>query len=1094
MKAYQKRTAALVMSVLLAAAPLAGGLSAWAAEADTVHITKVEDLRTLAKRCASNTYSQGLRVVLDRDLDLSGFANITIPVFCGEFDGQHHKITGFTSMGKGSDRGLFRYIEAGAQVHSLTLEGTLEPEGTKSGLGLLAGRNEGTIRSCAVAGSVTGEESVGGLVGVNEATGVIRDCVSRVTVTASTNAGGIAGRSEGTIHGCVNEGAINPDGDRTGTNTGGVTGRSEGVITDCVNRGTIGYQHVGYNTGGIVGIQNGSVTGCRNEGRVYGRKDVGGIVGQFEPYIDLKYGASPMDTLDQALDQLSVLLGQLADQVSGAAGDAIDDFKAMNNSLSSIRDTVHGAGTDFINDTEGMLTDVHSATQTVNGTLDTLLGETGDFIDQTSDTLEKIGKQLKKVRKNLMEVPNTIGGTATSAVEAVDDTIRTVENALSTVKSELSGAKDDMKRLKTFVKEVADILASGSPDADALQDALDRLGDIDPAGRVNRALSAVADAKESIGLLGDNLHWGISQSRDQIQASLSDANDALARMEKLASTLNADTRAFSDNALSMLRTVNTQAGRIENTVRAYAHTTGQKGQTTMDAVNSDLKDLNDTVGKFADGASATNTDLHGTTRAIIAQLNNVEDAIYDLTKTPEKTVDDISDTAGESGPGRVYNCRNTGAIEADANVGGIAGMIAPELEIDPEEDIDLSADNVLVDTTAFVKATLRDCRSDGSITAKNECAGGILGRAELGAAIGCMARGTIETTGGGKAGGIAGLSDGLIQRCAAQVDLTGEDNLGGIAGQGSDIIDCRAMTRIDSNGEKLGAIAGAASGQVSANYFLDEDWAGVDGINFAGQSEPVPFETFRTLSGVPEDFLTFAVDFVANGETIAHLPVTYGGSLPADAIPQAPQINGEYGTWETFEAEDVRRSQTVHALYSSLRATIASPGAHPALLAEGAFSPEATIDVLDWTPDDSQLPSGYRLVSAHSYGIRDGGSVSEPVQLRAYAGEEGRAVAVLRDGRLVLVDSTLDGSYLLFESGADGAYAVLRRDLTLLYIGLGAGGVLLLAGLVLVLIRRRKRRAGQREAAAPEIGQAAPEDAEQQTEAGAGEQAGTPAP
>ena len=48
-------------------------------------------------------------------------------------------------------------------VRDLTVEGTLTPGGSKSGLGLIAGENSGTISGCTVSGTVTGDEDVGGI-------------------------------------------------------------------------------------------------------------------------------------------------------------------------------------------------------------------------------------------------------------------------------------------------------------------------------------------------------------------------------------------------------------------------------------------------------------------------------------------------------------------------------------------------------------------------------------------------------------------------------------------------------------------------------------------------------------------------------------------------------------------------------------------------------------------------------------------------------------------------------------------------------------------------------------------------------------------
>ena len=103
----------------------------------------------------------------------------------------------------------------------------------------------------------------------------------------------------------------------------------------------------------------------------------------------------------------------------------------------------------------------------------------------------------------------------------------------------------------------------------------------------------------------------------------------------------------------------------------------------------------------------------------------------ELTEVPEKTVKENTSAEGaQSGPGRVVGCRNEGGIQADTNVGGIAGAVSPELSLDPEENLELDSENLLVDTTALLKAILYQCDNRGPVTAKNECAGGVLGPGE----------------------------------------------------------------------------------------------------------------------------------------------------------------------------------------------------------------------------------------------------------------------------------------------------------------------------------------------------------------------------
>ncbi len=196
----------------------------------------------------------------------------------------------------------------------------------------------------------------------------------------------------------------------------------------------------------------------------------------------------------------------------------------------------------------------------------------------------------------------------------------------------------------------------------------------------------------------------------------------------------------------------------------------------------------------------------------------------------------------------MVGCRNEGGIQADTNVGGIAGAVSPELSLDPEENLELDSENLLVDTTALLKAILYQCDNRGPVTAKNECAGGVLGRGEVGAALSCTSMGPVgPTTAPLRA--VSRALRGVLRSCAAQADVTGDSSLGGIAGEGRDIADCIAMTRIDGSGERLGAVAGWADGTVSGNYYLQEKAVGIDGIDYAGQTAPPgpspPWRAFR---------------------------------------------------------------------------------------------------------------------------------------------------------------------------------------------------------------------------------------------------------
>lgn len=347
------------------------------------------------------------------------------------------------------------------------------------------------------------------------------------------------------------------------------------------------------------------------------------------------------------------------------------------------------------------------------------------------------------------------------------------------------------------------------------------------------------------------------------------------------------------------------------------------------------------MDRLTDGAASANRDLHDTTGDILSQLDSVRSAIIDLGSTPEKTVDDVSDSVEQEGEqGRVISCANHGEVTGDANVGGVAGILATELGLDPEEDLDIQNDKLLSDTTAYIKATVRDCRNAGAVTAKNDCAGGIIGRGEVGAVLDCRNTGDVETTSGGQCGGVAGLSRTVIRRSYALCSLTGNDKVGGVAGEGHDIRECYTMVSVTGGGERFGAVAGMADGEVERNYFVRESLAGIDGVDYAGKAEPMDYEDFAAVPGMPEEFLGFRITFLVDGAAIKTLAVPYGGDLDPESIPEVPRREGVYGAWEDFSQENITRSRTVEAVYSDWITTISTGEEQPCCCWRERLPPE----------------------------------------------------------------------------------------------------------------------------------------------------------
>ena len=138
---------------------------------------------------------------------------------------------------------------------------------------------------------------------------------------------------------------LNAEDENVISDTGGIVGFSKGVVLNCSNSGSIGYPHFGYNVGGIAGRQSGYLSGCRNSGPVYGRKDVAGIVGQMEPYLDLVRSTSLADELlllnkymNNASGDISAMAAEFRD-----LQDAINEEQAISDGISINEGSIYHA-------------------------------------------------------------------------------------------------------------------------------------------------------------------------------------------------------------------------------------------------------------------------------------------------------------------------------------------------------------------------------------------------------------------------------------------------------------------------------------------------------------------------------------------------------------------------------------------------------------------------------------------------------------------------------------------------------------------------------------------------------------------------------
>ena len=1050
MKQIQRGAALLTVLALLCTLTLPA-----AAASDTVTIATVQDLIDFSKQCTRDTWSQGITVELTADLDLSGSDFTPVPIFQGTFHGNSHTISGFSFEKKGSKTGLFRTLTASAVVEDLTVEGDLAPQGSASQAGLLVGENYGTVSRCAAQGSVSGQEDIGGLVGLNGESGCIQSCTSAAAVTGVTNVGGITGQNLGTVENSSNTGEINTQADQeTPTSVGGIAGLSRGTIRGCTNSGAVGYQHVGYNMGGIVGLQSGEISSCSNTAPIQGRKDVGGIAGQFEPNTSLTYGPSPSQQLTNSLSSLFDQLEHFTNQLNDMVSRGVDDAQAIHDSLSAIQDRTHAAGTEGRDDFKAMSDQLYQHTTAISGSLDSLRDDLDQFSeeagDQFQEALDQTDTLLSKLEKLASQADSGLG----KAIRALEDTISDIRDQLQLIRIHRQAMAEELDNVKQYVADVARLIAAGQFEQ-ALQLPFPSL---DLTGHVQ----AIAGALKEIPRLAAKLPGQWNDIHDQTSQALGqtgqDIDRALNALYEALTALNEAGDHFSSDLQEDLDAVNQKADTIRDLLKTYTDTLGDKAQSALDDIDGELTAIQDRVDSMTQAAGADNDALHATSQAIFDDMEAVRQAISGLGKEPELTVTDLTDEI-DQGPGLVKGCTASGTVQGDTNVGGIVGTVSTELGDDPEATFDLGDLKLMSDVYATLRAVVRDCRFDGDVTVKNECGGGVAGRCEAGAIVDCAARGTVETD-GDYCGGIAGRTKGKVIRCAALIDLTGQSWLGGVAGLGQDITDCRTMVRADSDGEYQGAIAGQAEGTLTGNRYLMEDLAGLDGVDYAQTAQGLDFDAFSQLDYIPADFLTFSYRFEVNGQTVAEIPFQYGDNLDTSLVPEAPKQGEEYGQWPQFPTQDLRRSMVLSVQFTTPTSTLADQDGVAQLLVEGTFSPDASLTVdLEELPD--QKVEGYTSRSAWSYTVTGSQSDTITVRLRA-EGVKKPAAAVYQDGRWQRVDSTLDGSYLVFQAPTQGQVLLLEeQQLPLLTVGLIGGGpiVLLLAGFFLHRYGRNRIRA-----------------------------------
>jgi hypothetical protein len=1034
-----------------------------------VEIRTVEDFNNFAQECYVDSWSKNKYVILMNDIDFTEADFIPVPVFSGTFDGNGYTISGFNYVGAGYVVGLFRYVENNGMIKSLTLKGNVSSEGEQECIGSIAGINRGTIKNCTFIGTVSGRDTVGGIVGINEATGTISGCVSKGRVTAYYSTGGIAGINHGAINYCTNNSGINDneawvetDDEMggvemvkslvteeeneiySGVDTGGIAGYSDGYIMRCTNKGVVGYEHTGYNVGGIVGRQSGVVSISINNGTVYGRKDIGGIAGQMEPDIEV----NDAESLRDALDKLHTLTNKTIDDMSATKNVVKQDLDNMQKYADAAIDSGDILVTRLTDFTDDNITEVNTLSERMEHVM--------DMIPEIIDDTDQAGSYAKVLSENLNQLVQDL-----DFVDKISDEDR----------EKINGYKKDLN--DTAITQLQD-------ESDELAELSNQLNDLSQKN--------VVSLKDFVPIMTSM----VAISEDMMDTAKLILTDVMEIEKVLEPYVTSAAKIASDdadkaseaarNTIDSLKSANNNLKSMVNYINAQEDlrftTLGDDFDTVKETFHNNLKGISSSIKSLSDNASAYTDVVNNDLKSVSDQLNVVFNLLADrVTEVEDLDLDDLyKDVSDEDieaiTTGRVEYCENNGVIQGDINIGGIAGSMA----IDDEDPEDSAAGNAeyKLGRSYIAKCLIIGSVNNGYITAKKDGAGGVCGYMNHGVIVDSEGYGKVESSEGDYAGGICGQSLTIIRNCYALCSVSGGQYVGGIAGYADTLTGCYAMVDVTAENGRAGAIAGQVSSYeevgtdevnsgVSGNYFVNDELYGIDNISYVGVAEPITYQELLQVENIPTEFWHLQVIYWIEDTYLGSEEVKYGDTLDNLTYPEIPQKEGYYGVWPDVTGRTVNGTVVVEAEYKDNVTVVKSTGVddEKALaLVEDIFT-EDTVLIAKKVEMDAPAETVGKNYVVYDLSLEDDAlSDTDTFAVRLLNPYDDNAIVYAYiDGNWQELDSKVRGQYLQVEMQGTQQYFCILDNVSNKYILWACAGVGAFLILIVILIIKRGVRA-----------------------------------
>lgn len=671
------------------------------ASEETIYIESAEDLISLSKKCSYDAWSIGKTVILKTDISLKDAEFAPIPSFSGIFDGNGHTISGLKVSGSYSPAGLIAYLEKDGVVKNLNLSGVISPEGDKGYVGGIVGESSGRIENCAFAGTVIGKSDVGGIVGINRVQGSISGCTVGGEIIGENRVGGIAGSNDGFISSSVNEAKINtiainpgislsdinlsltlditklPSFSTAGmTDVGGIAGYSSGIIMGSHNTGRVGYPHIGYNVGGIAGRSSGHMNGNVNRAEVYGRKDVGGIVGQAEPNISYELSEDLLKSLKAELDSMSAVIDGATDGVGGSIptiSARLDTIITNIDLATDALNTLMNDGADFGN---GFISEINRTGEILDEVISQLSGITADIptltaliesslssLDKVLCDVEKIGEIGSEAIKDIKSASDEISlafGSMSDALTSLEGALKLFEESinikdkeaakasLDTIANGLSSLVSSINGFTNSIKVISDIIADAKWVDKGLSE-IDSLVRI--FGNISEYVSTIYDTTTEIG---DNIdvNWDkITEAGDELSNMVSSLADTARSLADAAALMEGGIDSVSEGLSKMAESVSAKD-------QAALDSALQQISEGLSQLVSALGDMSDALGELSDIIANSDqlTDIFGDGAKAFGNLAkamaDMSDAAIKLTNGINTLLENIeidTDKLGEGG-------------------------------------------------------------------------------------------------------------------------------------------------------------------------------------------------------------------------------------------------------------------------------------------------------------------------------------------------------------------------------------------------------------------------------------------------------------